>query len=1534
MKRAISFGAIVVVASLALALPAHAQGIVLNEVMAANSRTLPDEDGDFPDWIELYNAGVEAVNLAGCGISDEAASPFKWVFGDVTLQPGEFLIVFASDKDRAGTALHTNFRINAVGEDLFLTDAGGTLLDYFPGRLLPQDYSVGRQPDGNGNWAYFQVPTPRAANTTEGFRGLVAEPVLSHVSGFHPAPFQLEIHVPDPEATIYYTTDGSVPTPLHLQGSTYQIKNLYPDGELITRTNFTHLYSSPIAIETPESTSADLSLISLDAFRHPVEPLVPGEPPFKGMVVRAVAVKPGFLPSQTISATYLIHSNLNARYSLSVVSIIADEKGLFDYEEGILAPGKPFSDWMTQNPEAELNWAVPANYHIRGREWERPAHFEFFEPDGTLAIRQTVGLRVQGNSSRSLPRKPLRVYARDEYGPEWLEHELFPGLRAHGKAAEIMDRFKRIHLRSESDQVWSTYFRDVFAQRLVAHLGFEVQAYRPVVHFLNGEYWGMLNMQEPYDEYYVAEHYGMDPAEVVILDGGWGPSVHVGLASDPLHYRELRDYATTNDLSIAEHYDYINTQMAVANFINYQVAHIYINATDWGEGGNNIRFWRKRTATFEPNAPAGHDGRWRWMMFDAMASFGAPAENTLARCLGDTSPLILFTRLLENAEFRYQVINAFADQMNTTFLPDWVNLVSETVYQELLPELREHNARWNGNIGPQSTAFAEQRPAFMRQHIAEVFNLSGTATVTLNVADSRQGKVQINSLLLDEHTVGIQGDPYPWSGTYFKDVPILIRALPAAGHRFSGWAGMEASEPELLVTLTEDLTLTALFEPDAHVLADGAYELARWDEFEPAGTYPPHMVFYQTSVADPGLSVEMDSVWRLPYNLTSRSRINGLGTEGFAFINTSNPQDVAGAGFVGAAVLALNTLGQDQVLATWTAGTVVPNSRVYGIRFQYRVGAEGPFLDVPDANGNPVQYVSNELAGHQEVIGPLLLPAAANQQPRVELRWKYFHISGNSGARAQLRVGNIQVTTSSPEAHRLVFAEVPAVAQAGQPMGRVIVQVRSAEGLLVASYEGSVEVGIADYPGLLTGSTFRQATAGVVVFDDLVVEKFGSKILTATAEGMLSAVSDPIAVVGLAEVIMPRYLQGAQPENLDRVPFAYRLRLDGLRPGATYRYANRVVTPEDSPTQDGAGNMIFVKTEGQPFVRTTESPRFRASDRDSRHGEFVTDSEGSYEGWFITEPSGNARFTPGNTVFMRLLLNDGDGGDEVHHILTAASPVEVLRFGAGDQEGSALYAVSSATSQNFVVLYADSEGLDRPVAATVVEASGATLDATYATFYVSEVAGRSGRWGTLLANQMPSGLRRIEERNLLTGDVVSVFGSSDGLRPTKNLHTGTTAVGIYVPGSEAAVYVVWQSRHFTLAELADETIAGPLADADEDGLPNLMKCALGLNLFQPCQECMPKAYLEESEGVNYLVFRYRRLIHNSGLDYVIENSADLQSWDDITSDLIEGEPPQPTGDGITTLITRLLPVENSPEQCFLRLRVSLNVLPLPETTHY
>src|SRR6266705_3495851 len=77
-----------------------AQTVLINEVMSSNRHTLLDENGDSSDWIELYNAGATPVGFAGYGLSDDAASPFKWTFRDAAIGPGRFLLVFASGKDR------------------------------------------------------------------------------------------------------------------------------------------------------------------------------------------------------------------------------------------------------------------------------------------------------------------------------------------------------------------------------------------------------------------------------------------------------------------------------------------------------------------------------------------------------------------------------------------------------------------------------------------------------------------------------------------------------------------------------------------------------------------------------------------------------------------------------------------------------------------------------------------------------------------------------------------------------------------------------------------------------------------------------------------------------------------------------------------------------------------------------------------------------------------------------------------------------------------------------------------------------------------------------------------------------------------------------------------------------------------------------------------------------------------------------------------------------------------------------------------
>ncbi len=130
-----------------------AQDVVISEFQAKNNATVTDNYGGFPDWIELYNAGDETVDLSGWFLTDDAEDLAKWRFPAVSLDPGEFLLVYASDKDlrEPDAPLHANFRLNSSGEYLALVAPdGATIVHDFGAAYPPQpaDYSYGLAMNG------------------------------------------------------------------------------------------------------------------------------------------------------------------------------------------------------------------------------------------------------------------------------------------------------------------------------------------------------------------------------------------------------------------------------------------------------------------------------------------------------------------------------------------------------------------------------------------------------------------------------------------------------------------------------------------------------------------------------------------------------------------------------------------------------------------------------------------------------------------------------------------------------------------------------------------------------------------------------------------------------------------------------------------------------------------------------------------------------------------------------------------------------------------------------------------------------------------------------------------------------------------------------------------------------------------------------------------------------------------------------------------------------------------------------------------
>jgi hypothetical protein len=200
----------------------NGRGLVINEIMASNGTGLRDEDGEFSDWVEIHNRGWQAVNLSGWSLTDDPGQPEKWFFPDTTLGSGEYLLVFASGKNRQsvepGLPLHTNFKLNKKGDflglyNIFEQKFINALEPKFPDQY--RDIAYGCYGEGL-SYGYLKTPTPGEENDeSQVWEGKVESVEFSVGRGFYENPITIELTTTTPGAAIRYTIDGSEPAENH-----------------------------------------------------------------------------------------------------------------------------------------------------------------------------------------------------------------------------------------------------------------------------------------------------------------------------------------------------------------------------------------------------------------------------------------------------------------------------------------------------------------------------------------------------------------------------------------------------------------------------------------------------------------------------------------------------------------------------------------------------------------------------------------------------------------------------------------------------------------------------------------------------------------------------------------------------------------------------------------------------------------------------------------------------------------------------------------------------------------------------------------------------------------------------------------------------------------------------------------------------------------------------------------------------------------------------------------------------------------------
>jgi len=162
--------------------------VQINEVVSDNATGYLDQFSGHPDWIELYNASSNAVDLTGYYLSDNLTNPQKWVFPSVTIPANSYLVVFASSKNQIiNGEIHTNFSISKTGEPVLLSDAMGTLISSVNLPELGPDMSYAIKPDLS--WQ-ITIPTKGEANVFQQV-DFVAEPNTSLKAGLYPGPVSI-----------------------------------------------------------------------------------------------------------------------------------------------------------------------------------------------------------------------------------------------------------------------------------------------------------------------------------------------------------------------------------------------------------------------------------------------------------------------------------------------------------------------------------------------------------------------------------------------------------------------------------------------------------------------------------------------------------------------------------------------------------------------------------------------------------------------------------------------------------------------------------------------------------------------------------------------------------------------------------------------------------------------------------------------------------------------------------------------------------------------------------------------------------------------------------------------------------------------------------------------------------------------------------------------------------------------------------------------------------------------------------------------
>ena len=728
--------------------------IHINEGLYRNRYSVIDAYGDRSDWVELVNRSKTACSLSGYFLSDDENDLTKWPLPDRTLKPGEYLLVFLSGHESTGTEVHAPFSISKKNAGCYLYRAAELAVELLPyPQDLPENVSLGL--DEAGQLIYFAYPTPGYANARS-FSGPLPASIfpagailISEVSaggddgdwvelynrsdgavklnGWHLSDDADELTKksldglslkPGGYALVHLTTKGGealfsiarAGEELVLSDDKGAVRDVFASGALQKghtsgrveqspeagrvffesptpgKRNSTHLvqgyagkprfsdtalyHDSPftLTLEAGDGTVIHYTLDgSAPTADSPVyrEPLTIG----KNTTVRAVGMGSDRFASEEAVATYLFR----APHTLPVVCLAA-------------AP-----DRWTQLTKAPRVTA--------GLE-EQLSYITYYEADGTLGTTFPAGISPRGNASLGYPQKSLSVHLRGAYGQSAVTYPFW------GEKSFLSYKF--LVLRNGSQDIRAARLRDSFASRAAENLHVMTVWTRPVIVYVNGTYYGIMDLNEGMNQDYLWTHYGLDQDTVNMVQRN--DSAKRGSAAE---FVALRQFASRRNMADDQVYAEFLQRMDVDAFNDYLIAQSFFGNYDI----HNQNWWGTT------------DGKllWQPILYDIDRCLNETSLNSnvlgmyfnssgvVHNLKGDRILMEIPCGLKKNAAWRQRFVERYAQVLCTDFSEERLLGLLDSMADELRPEMAEHAARWQM---PDSLSSWEKSIQLMRQCIS------------------------------------------------------------------------------------------------------------------------------------------------------------------------------------------------------------------------------------------------------------------------------------------------------------------------------------------------------------------------------------------------------------------------------------------------------------------------------------------------------------------------------------------------------------------------------------------------------------------------------------------------------------------------------------------------------------------------------------------------------------------------------------------------------------------------------------------------